>query len=100
MTKKGLRMIMTINSIVDSGATISLEEIRDVIENGNIIQFLRENFPGESELITSDYEEQLEICKSLKEVINLFGKSDARRKFGIENNGYLMLSSALIEVYI
>lgn len=100
MTKKGLRMIIAINSIVDSGATISLEEMEDLIENENVIQFLKENFPTESQFITSDYEEQLEICKNLKEYVNLFEKSTARRKYGIENNGYLMLSSALIEVYI
>lgn len=99
MTKNGLRMIMAINSIVDSGATISLEQMEDLIERGDVIKFIKENFPYQSQLIVLDYDEEQKICKSLKEYINLFETSTARRKYAITNNAYLMLSSAIIEIY-
>lgn len=92
-------LVYEINSLVDKGEVIELNEIEKLVENKEILNFLQDKF-GIIELysIKDEYKEKIE--NALYEHSNYFESYTSRKKFHITNNGYLMLSSALVELIV
>ena len=91
-------IIFGLNSGIDQGQTIKLNELERLVEEGTILDHLETEFGDEFMAFSS--EEKEEITNELRNYSNLFEISTARRNYGITENGYLMLSSALVQLTI
>jgi hypothetical protein len=85
-----------LNSALDSGkySTVTYREVVDHIESGTIFAFLRDRLGEDIDLSLLDATKQ-EVL--LEEWQNLLNVADARRKFGVENNGLCLLVAYLLE---
>lgn len=81
-----------INSLIDKGETISLDEIRNHIRNRTIWDLLEDKLTNR---LLSIYDEDLrnEFLNYFESCDNALSSSD----FGIYNNGYCLLLSYLFE---
>ena len=91
LKKKAPIIIFGLNSGIDQGQTIKLNELERLVEEGTIFG---------DEFMAFSSEEKEEITNELRNYSNLFEISTARRNYGITENGYLMLSSALVQLTI
>jgi hypothetical protein len=85
-----------LNSALDSGkySTVAYREVVDHIESGTIFAFLKDRLGEDIDLSLLDTPKQKVL---LEEWQNLLNVADARRKFGVENNGLCLLVAYLLE---
>jgi len=85
-----------LNSAIDTGkyTDITYREVADNIKNGAIFSFLRKRLNGDIDLSIFDQEKERELIDEWQSLLNAV---DARRKFGVENNGLCLLVAYLLE---
>ena len=88
-----------INSLIDheKHRDISIKEIREVVENNNLIDYLEKKFPEEVDFSGISKENRAEISSNLNSFFNGYYGQE-KRKFGIENNGLNLVLAYLINI--
>lgn len=81
-------------SIIDADLhrDISLKDVKDKIERGDIFDWLGKKFEGNIDLSIFDGSLKEEIIKGWRDILGGYGGRE-RRKFGIENSGICLLAS-------
>jgi len=84
--------IYTINAAIDTGKyqDISIEEVEEHIENGDLIPYLRERLKGDVDLSIYDPELSAKLNEELASILGGY-KGQERRKWGISNSGLCLL---------
>jgi len=90
--------IFEVNAVLDTGRyNFSFKEIREQVQNKNIISFLKEKCGNDIDLSLYSDENKTKIENALSNVAEgLDGRE--RRKTGIENNGLCLLIAYLVEM--
>ncbi|MDS0526193.1 hypothetical protein NNC19_10920 [Clostridium sp. SHJSY1] len=91
--------IFGLNAVVDSGEVISTSEVNKFVENKTLISWLDSNY--------KDYWDWTPFVDRYEEAIynilnnyEIYLDEDSYRKFGIKNNGFLILSSVITQYLI
>ena len=89
-------MAFYLNSALDSGkyAGISFKDVADHIEDGTIFDFLRTRLKDDIDLTLYGQNEQNELITEWQDML---AAVNARKKFGVENNGICLLIGYLLE---
>ena len=95
ITKLAL-LAFELNAALDTGKynNISVQEIKDQIDNGTIFDFLENNLHGDIDLSLHDKGTRKML---LGEWQDLVWAVSAPRKFGVSNNGLCLLIAFLLE---
>lgn len=87
-----------LNAIIDDNKLISIDEATSLIESSELISRLKENY---SEYWDWDILEKYsdDIHQLLSDYLQYI-ESDSYRKFGIKNNGFLIISSVVTQIIV
>jgi len=87
-----------LNMALDREKTITLDEAKDAMENGQVLPFLKNKLGDGIDLsMIEGTEKATEIEERLTDIC--LGQSGReRRKFGIENNGFALILAYILEV--
>ena len=85
-------LILGLNSLIDGGGTVSMDETRDHIREGDVLEWLKLKFPeiDVSILIGPDRTGGAEIVEGLQGLLGGY-EGNERRKWGLQNNGLNLL---------
>lgn len=88
-----------INAVIDAGEKIDLAKAYDLVESSTLIKYLNDNYAQywEWDILRDKYEN--EICDLLFQY-QQYIEEDSYRKFGIKNNGFVILSSIVTQILI
>lgn len=90
--------VFGINSIVDAGEKISIETATDWVENKIIINQLKDKYSSYWDWdVMEKYAD--DVCELMNNYIQYI-ESDSYRKFGITNNGFIIISSVATQIII
>ncbi len=84
--------ILNINAAIDTGKyqDISVAEVEDHIDGGDLISYLRERLEGDLDLTFIKEPDALELNAKLNDIL-VAQRGNERRKWGIENSGLCLL---------
>jgi hypothetical protein len=83
-------LIFGLNGLVDHGFDVTIAEVHDHIEGGNLFAWLRRKFAGHIDLSIHDLTSEQEIVLGLQDILCGY-RGQERRKFGVEHNGLCLL---------
>ena len=88
-----------LNSIIDRGmhTEISINDLRKILNNGNIIDFLEEKFPKDMDFSHFNKSTRKEVNELVRDYFDGY-HGDEWRKFGIKNYGLSLLPAYLIGI--
>ncbi|SDP35575.1 hypothetical protein [Clostridium gasigenes] len=90
--------IFGLNAIIDAGESISIAEASELIENNKLIKTLQEKYNKYWDWdVLEKYDDNIHV--RLTDYIHYI-ESDSYRKFGIENNGFLIISSVATQIIV
>ncbi|MGH2948246.1 MAG: hypothetical protein ACRDPC_18660 [Solirubrobacteraceae bacterium] len=84
--------------LLDEGVRVDLEETRERLSNGTVLDWFEEQFKGEPHYVDIslyDADERWTIMRALDNIAVAF---NARRKFGVKNNGIALLHACAVQV--
>lgn len=91
--------IYGLNALTDAGNSITIKQAYDLIEKKNLIRYLNENYKLQywDFTVLVKYEENLstELLK-YDQILH----DDYYRKYGVKNNGFLLLSSLVADILL
>lgn len=87
--------VFGLNSAIDAGESISTDKAMELIEGKELIEDLKKNYNQywEWEVLDKYSDDLYELLNNYLHYI----ESDSYRKFGIKNNGFLIISSVLTQ---
>ncbi|MDD2625776.1 MAG: hypothetical protein PHR55_03360 [Bacilli bacterium] len=83
-----------INSLLDQGIDLDYNKTLFHIDNGTILEWLKDEFEDKLDLSLYEYEDKKIIVELFQELYNVV---NARKKFLVENNGLSLLLAYCIE---
>jgi hypothetical protein len=85
-------LILGLNALIDGGGVVSMEEAKDHIREGDVLEWLKLKFPelDISTLVGPDRTGGAEIVEGLQGLLGGYA-GDERRKWGLQNNGLNLL---------
>ncbi|MCB2299898.1 hypothetical protein [Clostridium tagluense] len=91
--------IFGLNAVSDAGEKIDLAKAYDLVESSTLLKYLNDNYDQywEWDILQDKYED--EICNLLFKY-QQYIEEDSYRKFGIKNNGFIILSSIVTQILI
>ncbi|MFJ5564813.1 hypothetical protein [Lysinibacillus xylanilyticus] len=81
-------------SLIDKGYKESIEDVVELCEDKKIFTYLGEKYNNEN---ISNFARKEETENYLQEFVRTFTTGDFQRKFHIENNGLVLIVSALVD---
>jgi hypothetical protein len=100
LTLSGLTaFLFEINAAIDSGkyAEVSVEEIKDHIEQGDLLPFLRARLGNDADLTLIDDAREAELVAWLFDILGS-DRGQESRKWGVRNNGLCLLVAWVAEL--
>ena len=82
------------NAMLDRGKSLDIDETREKIDGGDLIDWFAESFPGEVDMSLYDDNDKREATHVLAEIS---GGANARRKFGVENGGLQLIIALCLQ---
>jgi hypothetical protein len=86
-----------LTNLLDDGLVVDIDEVRQRLDDGTVLDWLQEQFGGDPHnfdpSLYSDEERRI-VVGALN---NIAVAVDARRKFGVENNGLTLLLALAIQ---
>lgn len=91
--------LQNINSAIDSGKyqDISVEEVEDRIERGDLVPYLRERLGEDVDLSLPDPSMAAELNAKLQDLLGGY-RGRERRKWGVEHSGLCLLVAWTSEI--
>ncbi|SRR5258706_15901911 len=87
-------LLFALNSPLDAGEKLSIEEVHDAIEAGLVASLLKEKFGRGIDLSFYSIQEWAEFHERWQNYLNAV---DAQRKFGVGRNGLCLLVAYVTE---
>jgi hypothetical protein len=82
------------NAMLDRGQSLDIEETREKIDEGDLIDWFAESFPGEVDMSLYGDEDKRATAHVLAEIS---GGVNAHRKFGVENGGLQLIVALCLQ---
>lgn len=82
------------NAALDRGEGLDIDETREHIRDGTLIDWLADQFSEQSDFSLYTDEDRPETARVLAEIE---GGVDARRKFGVERNGLSLITALCLQ---
>jgi hypothetical protein len=82
-------------ALLDKEEPLDTEQAQQYIEDGSLFSWLSRRYDGEIDLSLYEAADQADVLERFRSLSNAV---DARRKFGIENNGLALLAAYCFQV--
>ena len=89
--------VQGLNTLADNGLAVAQKDMLKLVENKTLIQYLHDSYQQKYWEWQCLLKYQDDICSKLLDYYNLLD-DDSYRKLGLKNNGYLMISSVMMEI--
>jgi hypothetical protein len=82
------------NAMLDRGRSLDIDETREKLDGGDLIDWFAESFPGEVDMSLYGDDDKRETAHVLAKIS---GGVNSRRKFGVENGGLQLIIALCLQ---